>query len=128
MTLNFESFISCTWLVMALLLAGLFLFLFVSESSRATRWKHRAKQFELERDQFAKKFFDVRDAEIAKIKMQARIEAARENQMERNLSRVLQLNETNSSMVAPFIRFPVPGSSLHTKRFKHAKPRGERNE
>jgi Zn-dependent protease with chaperone function len=89
MTLNFDDFISNFWLAVAILLAILFLLLWIGDFMRAAMWKQRCKQTEVERDDFAKKYFDLREAQLSEIRMRARLETARETRLARNLERVL---------------------------------------
>ena len=89
MTLNFDDFISNFWLAVAILLAVLFFTLWLGDRFRAAMWKQRCKQMEVERDDFAKKYFDLREAQLSEIRMRARLETARETRLARNLERVL---------------------------------------
>lgn len=89
MTLNFDEFISNFWLVVAILLAILFLTLWLGDMFRAAMWKERCKQMEFSRDDYAEKYHALREAEVAEIRMRARLETARETRLARNLERVL---------------------------------------
>lgn len=127
MTLNFESLIANFWLAVAILAALLFFVLWLGDMFRAGIWKQRAMKIALERDDFAAKYFALREQQVSEIRLRARLQEARETRLAKNLRHVLNQNEPSNKYPYPDdgpwpIRQPVPGSS------KSKKPSGESDE
>lgn len=89
MTLNFDDFISNFWLTVAILLALLFLFLLAGQHFRALMWKQRCTETALERDDYAQKYFELRESQLSELRIRARLETSRETRLAQNLAAVL---------------------------------------
>lgn len=104
MTLNFTDTTQNFTLAVMLLMLAVAVTMACGQLFRTKLWKQRATALEKERDEYAAKYFAVQEEFSTYIRLAA-IEAEREPE-----------RESESAMVAPHIRMPVPGSSQHTKR------------